>query len=248
MLSFEFIILASAVFLLAGSIKGTVGIGLPTAAIGILTQFTDARLAISLVVFPMLVSNAWQVYREGKIMQTLRNYWRFALALMLLIAAMSFVTARIDERMLVLILGIVILLFSLANLIRMPPRLPQRFDALAQWFAGTLAGVLGGITAIWAPPTIIYLMAKRVDKNEFVRASGLLIFLGSIPLCIGFWHAGLLGGDTALLSLAMIVPTLAGFSLGELIRRRLRAERFRKLVLLIFLVIGLNLIGKAILL
>ena len=248
MISFEFIILATAVFVLAGSIKGTVGIGLPTAAIGILTQFTDARLAISLVAFPILFSNAWQVYREGKIRQTLRDYWRFALALMVMIAAMTFVTARIDERLLVMMLGIVILLFSLTNLISMPPRLPERFDALAQWIAGTLAGVLGGITAIWAPPTVIYLMARRVDKNEFVRASGLLIFLGSIPLCIGFWNAGLLSGDTAMLSLAMVVPSLAGFSLGEVLRRRLRAERFRKLVLLIFLVMGLNLIAKAILL
>jgi len=246
MITAELIILISGVFLLAGTVKGTVGIGLPTASIGMLTLFIDARLAISLVVLPMLISNAWQVYREGMVVETFKSYWRFGVALMLVIAMMTSVTAKIDENLLVMILGVVILLFSVSNLVRMPPRLPPRYDAIAQWIAGILAGLLGGLTAIWSPPTVIYLLARRVDKNEFVRASGVLILLGSIPLSLGFWRAGLLTGDTALVSLGMIVPTLIGFTIGEYIRRRLQADRFRIVVLLIFMAMGLNLIGKAI--
>ena len=246
MIATELVILITGVFLLAGTVKGTVGIGLPTASIGMLTLFIDARLAISLVVLPMLISNAWQVYREGMVMETFRTYWRFALALMVVIAMMTTVTANIDENLLVMILGVVILLFAASNLVRIPPRLPPRYDAIAQWIAGILAGLLGGLTAIWSPPTVIYLLARRVDKNEFVRASGVLILLGSIPLCIGFWRAGLLAGDTALVSLGMTVPTLIGFTIGEYIRRRLQADRFRVVVLLIFMAMGLNLIGKAI--
>lgn len=245
MISTELVLIALLAFTLAGAIKGTIGIGLPTTSIGILSQFTDPRLAISLVVFPILISNAWQVFRAGNLIDTFKSYWLFALALMLVLGAMTFVTAGIDTDTLILILGSVIVLFALTSLIAVPPMLPVRFDRIAQLIAGSLAGVLGGLTAIWAPPMVIYLLARRIGKDEFVRVTGMLIFLGAIPLGIGFWRAGLLSGNTALFSLGMIFPTLLGFSIGEIVRRRLNSDRFRTLVLLIFLVMGLNLIRKA---
>ena len=159
---------------------------------------------------------------------------------------MTFVTAGIETGTLILCLGAVIVLFSATSLMAIPPPLPDRFDRLAQWVAGLLAGVLGGLTAIWSPPMVIYLLSRRVDKNDFVRVSDLLIFLGGIPLCLGFWQAGLLTGDLATLSLGMTAPTLVGFSIGEIIRRRLNADRFRRIVLIIFLLMGLNLIRKGV--
>ncbi len=98
---------------------------------------------------------------------------------------------------------------------------------------------------IWAPAVVVYLIARRAEKDEFVRVTGLLFLLGSLPLCIGFWQQGLLTGDLAVTSAAMIVPTLAGFALGEVIRRHLPADRFRTVVLLVFLVMGLNLLRRA---
>ena len=246
MISSELIIYAILVYLLAGTIKGTVGIGLPVTAIGILSQFTDPRLAISLVVFPIIVSNAWQVYREGQVLETIKSYWVFALAMMLVLGAMTFVTASIDTDTLLLILGIVIILFAITSLMFTPPTVSDRYDSLAQLLCGAMSGVLGGLTAIWAPPIVFYLIARQTDKKDFVRVTGVLFFCGSIPLGIGFWQAGLFTGSTALFSMGMIVPTLIGFSLGEVLRRRLNSQRFRTLVLMFFLVVGLNLIRKSI--
>jgi uncharacterized membrane protein YfcA len=245
-ISTELILYAFVAYVVAGTIKGTVGIGLPVAAIGILSQFTDPRMAISLVVFPIIFSNAWQIFREGHVVETIKSYWLFALALMLVLGSTTFVTAGIDTDTLFLILGTVIFLFAITSLMFTPPTLPDRYDRVAQLLVGSLSGVLGGLTAIWAPPIIMYLIARRVDKKDFVRVMGVLLFLGSIPLCIGFWQTGLLTGATALFSIGMIVPTLLGFSLGEILRRRLNSQRFRTLVLLVFLVVGLNLIRKSI--
>ena len=61
----ELVAIAIGVFLLAGIIKGLIGIGLPTAAVGMLSQVIDPRVAIALMVFPSLLSNAWQVWRMG---------------------------------------------------------------------------------------------------------------------------------------------------------------------------------------
>ena len=223
------------------------GIGLPTASVGILSQSVDPRVAIALVVFPMMVSNAWQVFRAGQALRAARDYWIFAAALMPAIWLTTSVTARVSEATLIALLGGVVVVFAVVSLAATPPPLPDRYDRLAQGACGVLAGVLGGLTAIWAPPMVVYLLARRIDKEEFVRATGLLILLGSLPLCVGFWREGLLTGDLALLSGAMILPTLAGFSLGEVLRRRLPTARFRTLVLVVFLVMGLNLLRRALL-
>ena len=232
-------------FLLAGTIKGTVGIGLPTASVGILSQIVSPHEAIALVCLPMVVANAWQVWRMGDVMGALRRYALFGAVLVAVLWFTTSLTAAVSERALVGGIGAVVVLFSLFNLFFVPIAIPPRRDRAAQAGFGALAGVLGGLTGIWAAPLVAYLLGRGVDKDEFVRATGLLIFLGALPLAAGFWWEGLLTPPLALLSAAMILPTLAGFALGEALRARLPAERFRKVVLLVFLGMGLNLLRRA---
>ena len=192
-----------------------------------------------------MVSNAWQVFRSGETLRALKDYRIFAVTLVLVLWPTTALTAAVSQTTLLIILSAAIVGFAVINLVFTPPRLPDRLDRPAQALGGILGGLLGAFTAIWAPPVAAYLIARRVDKDEFVRATGLLFLLGSLPLCIGFWQQGLLTGDLAVTSAAMILPTLAGFALGEAIRRRLPAERFRTVVLLIFLAMGLNLLRRA---
>ena len=244
----ETLVLIGAIFVLSGVVKGTTGIGLPTAAVGMMSQVLDPRLAIPLVVVPSMVTNAWQMYRQGQPHKVARRYWRFILCLMVVIALVSaLLTADVPTETLMLILGGVVVLFSASSLAWQPPFLPPRFDRLGQVVGGIASGLLGGLTAIWAPAMVTYLMARRVEKEDFVAASGVMIFCGTLPLIGGFWSAGLLNGPLALVSLAMTLPAILGFSLGERIRRRLDADRFRRVVLIVFLIMGLNLIRRAVL-
>lgn len=239
--------LITGIFLLAGLVKGTTGIGLPTAAVGMMSQMIDPRQAIALVVFPSLLSNAWQMWRSGRVGEVLRRYWLYILCLMSLIAVVSAtLTAAVETEVLILVLGCVVCLFSVSSLAWAPPFLPERWDRVGQAVAGVASGVLGGLTAIWAPAMVTYLMARRVEKEAFVAATGVMIFAGTLPLIGGFWSAGIITGPSAGVSVLMFLPALAGFTLGEALRRRLDAARFRKVVLLVFLVMGLNLIRKAV--
>ena len=58
---------AAVIYFIAGMIKGMLGIGFPTAAVSLLAQVTDTRTAIALVVIPMMVTNAWQVWRSRRV-------------------------------------------------------------------------------------------------------------------------------------------------------------------------------------
>ncbi len=50
---------AAAVFVLAGLVKGVVGLGLPTVAMGLLALRMPAAQAAALLVVPSLVTNVW---------------------------------------------------------------------------------------------------------------------------------------------------------------------------------------------
>jgi hypothetical protein len=218
---------------------------MPTTSIGIMSQFTDPRLAITLAVFPIVVGNAWQMFRAGNIVATIRRYWIFGVALAVILLATSLLATGISTTMLITLLGIMIVLFSVTSLAIKPPFLPEKYDRIGQLVAGFLGGISGGLTAIWGPPMIVYFLARRLDKDEFVRASGVLLLAGSIPLLIGYIGNGLLDGPTATLSALLVIPTLLGFTLGEFVRNRLGSEKFRTLVLILFLLMGLNLLRRA---
>jgi hypothetical protein len=240
------IMIGAAVFLLAGTVKGTVGLGLPTTAIGVLSLVIAPRTAIVMTLLPMLIANAWQVWRMGGIVMTARRYAPFAVTLMLGVAVTTLLAAQASDRVIYGTIGGVIVMFAVVNLAVTVPPLPRRLDKPAQVFFGAIAGIMGGITAVWAPPMAIYLTAMQVQKDEFVRATGLLIFLGCLPLIWGYAQTGQMTGQLTLVSALMIGPTLAGFALGERLRRGMDQQRFRKVFLWIFLLLGLNLIRRAI--
>ncbi len=241
---YELLLVGLVVYLLAGTIKGIVGMGLPTAAIGMMSQFTEPQKAIALVIVPMIVTNIWQIYRCGNALRTLQRYWPFALTLCLFILVSSSIAKQISPETLMIFVGIVITLFAIDALWRKPFKLNLRWDRPVQLCAGAVGGMMGGIAGVWSPPMVGYLLARQVDKDEFVRALGFMIFSGSVFLCIGYWRAGLLTGAMAQVSAIMVVPALIGFSLGEVIRRTLDGDRFRKLVLVFFILMGLNLIRR----
>ena len=244
----ELIAASVVVFLVAGVIKGTVGIGLPTVSISLLSQFLDPRLAISLILLPVVISNAWQCVRSGQFVATFRRYGVMAVCLIVFIYLSASMAHRISTSTLTLIMGGAVVAFSALGLSSRLPRLPERWDRVGQIVCGCTAGVLGGITAIWGPPLILFLLARRVEKDDFIRAIGVLFTVGGLPLFVSFWQAGRFGGEIAFVSVLMVIPAIAGFFAGERLRNTLNAERFQTVLLVMFLFLGLNLVRRGLLL
>ena len=71
--------------------------------------------------------------------------------------------------------------------------------------------------------------------------------MGTLPLLLAYWQAGLVDGPVLRQSALMIAPVLAGFALGEWLRHRLDPRQFRRVVLFVFLLMGLNLLRKSLL-
>ena len=233
------------VFIAAGTVKGLVGMGLPTTAVGFMTLTLDARTGIALVIVPMLVSNVWQLYRAGHVVRTFRRYAPFAAVLLISIAATFLITQNANDRIVLGGLGVIFLLYVAVSATKWAPDIPDSKDTAAQIGGGILGGIMGGLSGVWAPPVAIYLAARGSSKDEFVRATGLLLMTGSIPLLWGYAKAGYLSGQLFWLSVALLIPTFAGFSIGERLRNSLSESAFRRMMLVLFAIMGLNLIRRA---
>jgi len=234
-----------ATYFIAGLIKGTLGIGFPTAAIALTATVVDARTAIATVVIPMCLINAWQIFRSGHLKEVVVRNWRLMTIMVMAIAVFSVVSITVPIRSLTFMLGMVTSSFAILSLWRSPPKLPERFDNLAQVLTGLISGVMGGLAGIWAPPIIVYLSSRRVSNDEFVQTVGALLFIGSTVLLIGYIRNGMVHSGNALFSTALLIPAIIGFTVGEKLRTKIANDLFQKLVLVFFLLLGLNFIRRA---
>lgn len=243
-MSIEVMLFAVIVYLFAGVIKGTIGIGLPTITISVLAQFVDPRIAIALLFLPALITNSWQIYRGKRFINSLQTLWPFGLVMLITIYFSSLFAPVVPVQWLVAGIGIMVVLWTVTSLIKAPPRLVDRYDIPVQIAAGLAGGAIGGLTAIWSPAMVMYLHAKQFEKDDFVAHTGFLILCGTVPLVLGYLTNGLLTRELFIASAFMIVPTLAGFSIGEKLRAKLNGRQFQRAVLVVFFLMGLNLVRR----
>jgi hypothetical protein len=109
-----------------------------------------------------------------------------------------------------------------------------------------LSGIVAGLTLLWAPPLMAYLLSRDSSRKEWIGVIGLLLGIGTIPVVLGFMANGSLAGPTLVLSAVITVPALIFQVGGELIGRRIQPDRFRRYLLWMFLVLGLSLLARAI--
>jgi len=233
------------IYFLAGVVKGTLGLGFPTTAIAMFSLFVDARSAVAYVVIPMCVTNIWQIYRSGRLLEVCQRNWRLIVAMMIAIAITSVISADLPMKLLTFVLGLAISLFAILGLLKSAPLLPEKYDKPAQLIAGVLSGTMGGLVGVWAPMLVTYLYSRRVNPTEFVQSMGVFLLLGSLVLLVGYTHTGVINAGNAPFSLFLVLPALLGFSIGEQLRDGLDRETFEKIILVFFLIIGFNLFRRA---
>ena len=84
------------VFLLAGSVKGLIGLGLPTVSLGLLTVLLDLTTAMALLTIPAAATNVWQAAVGGNARMIVRRLWPFMLAATVTVWLGALALTRVD--------------------------------------------------------------------------------------------------------------------------------------------------------
>ena len=230
-----------------GVAKGAVGFALPMIAISGLGAFLPATTAVALLIAPTFLSNVWQALRDGigPALATIRDYRLILVTLLPSIALSAQLLAILPDAAIFAILGASITLFSLTQLLGL--RLPDPTGAhpAAPLAVGAVAGFFGGVSGVWGPPIMMYMIARNTLKAEQMRALGLVFVLGSVALTAAHVQSGVLNAQTAPLSVAGTIPVMIGMALGLALNRRMNQDVFRRATLVVLTLSGLNLLRRS---
>ncbi len=236
--------MAFVAFLLGGIVKGALGLGMPVTVVSILCLATDVRTSAMLVLAPVLVTNLWQCWGSGRWLRSYRQYWRLTVSMSIVLLVTSFVSAELSQKLIMVSVGLAVVIFAIANLWLRTMVISDRMDPPAQYAAGVATGVLGGLSGLIVVPLAIYFTARVLDKDLFVHSTAPFFFLGAGLLCIGYTSGGVLKADTMLQSSMLVAPAIVGLLVGEKLRSFIPDERFRPLVLAMFLCTGVSLLQR----
>ncbi len=232
-------------FLAAGTVKGTLGIGLPLVAVPLLATVLDLPTAIALMIVPVLTSNVLQALQGKQKAATLKRFWPLLVTMIpCTIVAAQFVSS-IDLRTGSMVLGIIVVLFSLSQLIRVRLPIASQQERWLNPAIGAVAGFLGGVSNLFGPPLIMYLVALRMEKDAFVTTIGLLFIVASTTLYTTLAFVGVITIENATASLIAALPVMLGVFVGTRLRNRIDQKVFERILLVVLVLIGLNLIRRA---
>jgi uncharacterized protein len=244
MLNFDSILIVTLTFVLAGGVKGVIGLGLPSVSLGILTIFFGLQPAMALLLVPSLVTNIWQAVDGGRLGELLRRLWLFLLCAAAGIWGGVEILAGADTALLARLLGVLLATYALLGLTTPQMTLPAAAESWAGPLAGVVNGVLTGLTGSFVVPGVPYLQTLKLSRDELVQAMGILFTISTLALAIALQGKRLISGDQALMSLLAVVPAVVGMWLGQRIRRLLSEAVFRKVLFLSLLALGLYMVVR----
>ncbi len=242
------LMLACAVALVAGVVKGAVGFGMPMLLVSGLGMMLPPDLALAGLILPTLATNGWQSMRQGigaawGSVRRFRVFLGVGLGFLLISAQLVRV---IPVPVLLVLIGAPVSGFALMQLFGLRFHL-ERQSPRVEVVAGAVAGFVGGLSGVWGPPTVAYLTALNTPKTEQVRVQGVIYGLGAVALMGAHLGSGVLRAETLPFSAVLVVPAVAGMWFGLVIHDRIDQTTFRRATLLVLTLAGLNLLRRGLL-
>lgn len=222
-------------FLMGGIVKGTLGVGLPLLAVPLMSLLIPSPQAIALVAVPVLASNAWQAVEGGMLRASLGRFWPLMVAQFFATVATVRLTLALSVRELNMMLAASVIIAVVLMALRPTFHVAAGRERLISALVGLVSGLMGGVSSLTGPVIITYLMALRLNRDQFVGCIS-IIYLGSaIPLYGAMLFYGRLNSVDLGLSTLALLPMATGLALGKRLRQSLPEATFRRL-LFIFLI------------
>ncbi len=231
----QWLLLVIAAMVVGLSKSGIPGVGI--LVVGIFSNLIPAKLATGIVLPLLIVGDIAAVSAYLK-----HTQWRHVLRLFpwtaIGVVAGYFALDRMTNREVAVAIGLILLLMLAVHLWRnhklSAGQLEREMAEHGAWFAPVM-GVLAGFTTQMAnaagPVMILYLLAMRLKKMDFLGTSAVYFFtlnLFKVPFMI---HLGLINTESLVVNAWLAPAVLAGSVVGRLIATRVPQRLFERLAL-----------------
>ena len=227
-----------ATFLLAGSVKGVIGLGLPTVSLALLSLAFDLPHAMALLLVPSFVTNLWQGLSGGNTSAILKRLWPFMLMATGMVWIGALALTRVDLNLLSALLGAMLVAYAGLGLAGYRLSVAPAREVWAGPLLGTANGILTGMTGSFVVPGVMFLQSIGLPRDMLIQSMGMLFTVSTLALALALGGNGLLSTEQGLLSASGVVPAIIGMVLGQRIRSRLSEDLFRRLFFIALLVLG----------
>jgi uncharacterized protein len=228
-------------FLLAGFVKGVIGLGLPTVSIGLLGLLMTPAQAAAVLVVPSLVTNIWQAAVGGGLLALARRLWPLLAGICIGTTLGVVVLPHDDNGRATVWLGLALAVYAALGLVKVEFFVPRHAETWLGLLMGAATGAITVATGIFVMPGTPYIQSMEFDRDKLVQALGLSFTVSTITLGAALAYTGQVQTSLAWPSIVALAAALAGMGLGQLTRGKIKAETFRLCFFVGLMLLGLHL-------
>jgi uncharacterized protein len=239
------LILIAAAFLLAGFIKGVIGLGLPTVSMGLLAVTMSPARAIAIVIVPAILTNIWQTFVGPYLWDIVKRLWPLMLGTILGIWLNAGSLTGPYAHYGTIALGILLVIYAIVGLSKVTFTVSRGKEKWVGGVVGLITGLICAGTGVQVIPSMPFMQAIGMEKDELVQALGVFFTVATLALAFNLTAAGLLTAATALPGAIAMVAAFTGMFIGQAVRTRMQPDVFRRWFLIAMILLGIYLAGSA---
>src|SRR6266481_5377297 len=235
----------AAALLLAGFVKGVVGLGLPTVSIGLLAVTMQPSRAIAIVIVPAIVTNIWQTFAGPHLRDIIRRLWPLMAGTVIGIWLNAGMLSGPYARYGGVVLGVLLVIYAIVGLSKFNFSVARSNEKWIGGIVGLVTGMVSAATGVQVVPSMPFMQAIGMEKDELVQALGVFFTVATLALAFNLTASGLLTAATALPGAVAMVASFAGMFIGQAVRNRMRPDLFRRWFLIAMIFLGIYLAASA---
>jgi uncharacterized membrane protein YfcA len=236
---FIFVIFA---LILSAFIKGSLGMGFSTICLAMLANVIELKTAISIVVLPSMLSNVIVMIEAGNLRISLKLFLSMILASIPGMVVGLQLLKQTDNTLSVSILALVLIVYGCWGWANHQFRIDDKFISKLNPLVGFTTGIVNGATGSQIFPVMPYLLSLNISKDVLVQTINLSFTLNSLIMLGFLYKMNSLDTDSILTYALGIVPVAIGVWLGGKVRKRIPEARFKRIVMVLIISLGLMLL------
>lgn len=243
--SVETILLVSVVFIIAGFVKGVIGLGLPTVSLALLAATIGLKPAVAVLILPALATNTIQAMTGGNFLKIVRRTWTFILVAFVCTWLGAGILAGSASPAFAALLGLVTAAYAGVSLATPQIVMPKNWEPMLSPALGGVSGMVTGLTGTFVVPGVMYLHSLGFSRDKLIQAMGILFTMSSIALGISLGGHGLVPSTLIIVSAIALIPAFFGMLIGVKFRNRLNNRQFRRVFFVSLLFLGIYIMARS---
>jgi uncharacterized membrane protein YfcA len=201
--------------------------------------------ALAIVIVPAVVTNIWQTFVGPHLRDIIRRLWPLMMGTVIGIWLNAGLLTGPYAPYGTVVLGGLLVIYAVIGLSKFSFSVARRDEKWIGGIVGVLTGMVSAATGIQVIPSMPYLQAIGMQKDELVQALGVFFTVATLALAFNLTSAGLLTAATALPGAVAMAASFIGMFVGQAVRTRMHPDVFRRWFLIAMILLGLYLAASA---